>query len=131
MLKRLFFVLVFFILIHFSFGQVAYCGFDLIRKSTPDYKQTEEKVNQQLYQQAVNQSAYKTTTQNVLYVPVVVHIIHQYGPENIADTTVVAAIDQLNMRFQNAAPYTTLQVMMFIYNFALLPLTRKEMPPPE
>ena len=105
MLKRLFFVLVFFILIHFSFGQVAYCGFDLIRKSTPDYKQTEEKVNQQLYQQAVNQSAYKTTTQNVLYVPVVVHIIHQYGPENIADTTVVAAIDQLNMRFQNAAPY--------------------------
>jgi len=69
MLKRLFFVLVFFILIHFSFGQVAYCGFDLIRKSTPDYKQTEEKVNQQLYQQAVNQSAYKTTTQMFFMFP--------------------------------------------------------------
>jgi len=105
MLKRQFFVTVFFILINCSFGQVISCGFDIIRKSTPDYQQQEENVNQQLYQQAVNASRFKSATLNVLYVPVVVHIIHQYGPENIADTTVVAAIDRMNLRFQNAAPY--------------------------
>lgn len=35
----------------------------------------------------------------------VVHIIHENGPENISDTVVISAINQLNLRFQNASPY--------------------------
>jgi hypothetical protein len=38
-------------------------------------------------------------------IPVVVHVIHQGGPENIAVAQIQTAIDQLNDAFANAGPY--------------------------
>lgn len=46
-------------------------------------------------------------------VPVVVHIIHNYGPENISDAQVVSAINVLNEDFNATSPDTSSVVASF------------------
>jgi len=41
----------------------------------------------------------------VYTLPVVFHIMHNNGPENVDDTIIQHAVDELNLRFQNSAPY--------------------------
>lgn len=40
-------------------------------------------------------------------IPIVFHILHTYGPENISDATVIAALDQVNKDFRKLSPDTT------------------------
>jgi hypothetical protein len=83
------------------------CGFDRLQQqwqSDPAFRQKEKQLNQQLYEKAQRFSNQRDL-QTVLTIPVVVHIIHQNGVENLTDPQVQAGIDQLNLRFQNAAPY--------------------------
>lgn len=39
-------------------------------------------------------------------IPVVFHVVHDNGPENVPDSILQLALEQVNLRFQNAAPYT-------------------------
>ncbi len=91
-----------------AFAQQSFCGFDnLIQQLNADgaNRQKEDNVNRILYEQAVHSFSGLKTSQTILEIPIVVHIVHEGGSENISDSIVLAAIDQLNLRFQNASPY--------------------------
>lgn len=109
MQKKLFFFFLFtFGIAHEAFSQTNTCGFDFMRQQQNTNvvnKQKEAKTNSILYERALNPLVRNKFSQFPLQIPVVVHIIHQNGPENISDSIVIAAINQLNLRFQNAAPY--------------------------
>ena len=78
------------------------CGFDALRAKDETVLQKEAVINNILYDQAL---AAKLQAKTTLTIPVVVHIIHQNGPENIADSTVINVLDEANLRFANAAPF--------------------------
>ncbi|MEO5572085.1 MAG: M43 family zinc metalloprotease [Bacteroidia bacterium] len=89
-----------------SHAQQFSCGFDYLKQyQNPEQKQKEENANNFLYERALGSISNLKSQQTILQIPVVFHIVHQGGMENISDSTVIAAIDQLNLRFQNAAPY--------------------------
>jgi hypothetical protein len=103
--KTIFFTTLVIFLINIAFAQIPLCGFDLLRPVDAAFRQKEEQFNLALYQKAIQVSLNQKSPQSVYHIPVVVHIIHQNGPENLSDSTVNAAIQQLNLRFQNVAPY--------------------------
>ena len=105
MLKKLFFF-IFLITSLNAIAQPFSCGFDYLKQQqNPVLNERADVINHILYNRAINKNSNLKQQQAVLQVPVVVHIVHQGGMENIPDTTVMAAIDQLNLRFQNAPPY--------------------------
>ncbi|WNJ18161.1 M43 family zinc metalloprotease [Pontibacter sp. G13] len=53
--------------------------------------------------QRISQSSF--TRSGTMTIPVVVHIIHQNGAENIPNSQVFTALDHLNEAFQNVGPY--------------------------
>ena len=88
----------------FSFSQNnPWCGVDNIYKKLlnehPIYKTKTHKYEKywQNYSKAQKKIASDTT---ILIVPVVVHIIHNNGPENIPDSVVYEQIDVLNEDFR-------------------------------
>ena len=94
---------------HISTSQNNFCGFDGTRNKMASSKivvnKTEQQVNNLLYNSEINQIRVGNRPQNTVTIPVVIHIVHQNGVENLADTQVVNVINQLNLRFQNAAPF--------------------------
>lgn len=92
------------VIINSAFGQVISCGFDYYRQFAPDYQQKEERMNQVLFQRTLTQYNDQATRPTIT-IPVVVHIIHQNGAENISDAEVIAGIEEMNLRFRNEAPY--------------------------
>jgi hypothetical protein len=76
-----------------------FCGFDDLHLL---HTEQEEHCNQRITDQLLEGSL---RTGEVLVVPVVVHIIHNNGPENIADEAVVEAIEYLNDAFSNNGYY--------------------------
>jgi hypothetical protein len=105
MLKKILFTSLLFACFTYTFGQVISCGFDFARQLYPENKVKEDKVNQLLYQKTIDNVSNKTKAKSIVYVPVVVHVIHQNGVENISDASIISGINQMNLRFQNAAPY--------------------------
>jgi hypothetical protein len=91
------------------FAQQPPCAFDAVRKikfnSDAAYRLQEEKVNRLLYNQGISANTGNKNSSVPLQIPVVVHVVHQNGAENISDSLIVAAIDQLNLRYQNVAPF--------------------------
>ncbi len=84
------------------------CGFDSAKallNDNPAYQDQEKQINRIYFEQAIKRISGQKTSQTPLQIPIVVHVVHQNGPENISDSLIIAAIDQLNLRFQNAAPY--------------------------
>lgn len=84
------------------------CGFDGAAnalRSNPVFKEQEEKINHLLYEEALQFTNQNKQPGVPLEIPVAVHIVHQNGAENISDSLVTAAITELNLRFQNAAPW--------------------------
>ncbi len=70
------------------------CGFD---KYVKQYAQSIEQSNALITANSGSSRQYKTTSSNdVKIIPVVVHIIHNGGPENISDAQVQSQIDALN-----------------------------------
>lgn len=103
------------ILFHFLFlifisgpvlAQVSLCGTDdfLRTESLQNQKWAvaEQKMNNLLYQSQINSAG---TGRSLYTIPVVFHVIHQNGPENIPDSMLQREIDILNLRFQNAGNY--------------------------
>lgn len=90
------------------FGQTPFCGFDKIKnsmlESSPEMRMKEEQMNVAIYESIIQNKNVRNTG-GTLIIPIVFHIMHNNGPENIADSVVVNALTELNLRFQNAAPY--------------------------
>lgn len=63
----------------------------------------EGQFNREIQKILRNQAGNKATT--LREIPVVVHIVHQNGPENISATQVQTAIQQLNESFSNSGAY--------------------------
>lgn len=78
------------------------CGFDLLRGIKDEKLKTEEFESRMYVEQLLHKASDNETT---LIVPVVVHIIHNNGPENIGDAQVLQAIDHLNQAFSNIGFY--------------------------
>ena len=64
----------------------------------PDYRNRMREMNDYLYQKTQQSSVYRQSN-TVLTIPVVVHIIHNNGPENISNAQVNTAIQYLNQAF--------------------------------
>ncbi len=92
-----------------AIAQQMHCGYDEMRttqvSAEPQLKQQEDAINKLIYSKAVAKTKDSKSNRTVYYVPMVVHITHYNGPENISDSLVIAGINELNLRFQNAAPY--------------------------
>lgn len=81
------------------------CGSSLLYKSKDS---TRIKMDLTYYQNSLNlkNNTSRITSQGLVYsIPVVVHVIHDNGSENISDQQVLTAIDLLNKGFQGKAPY--------------------------
>ena len=92
----------------FSGSNATSCGTTEIMnrffQKNPKYRQLDQQIEQQLL------NYYKSgrkilRTQSVVTLPVVVHIIHNNGPENISDARVLAGIQHLNEAFANTGYY--------------------------
>jgi PKD repeat protein len=85
------------------------CGFDLVRekaiKESPMAAYKEELSNQLINNCLINNFSRNIISGGTIVIPIVVHIIHVNGPENISDAAVISGINQLNERFQNAGAY--------------------------
>lgn len=87
-----------------------FCGSDLVRllaMQHPEWQQRHNLQEQQAYEYFKNKSAQSSGKPGVQVVtlPVVVHIIHDNGAENIPDAKVLAGIQQLNEAFANSNYY--------------------------
>ena len=70
----------------------------------PYYKTLDRQIEQQLLQYK-RSGQRPASTQSVVNLPVVVHIIHNNGPENISNARVLAGIQHLNEAFANIGYY--------------------------
>jgi gliding motility-associated-like protein len=94
------------------FGQTNSCGQQEVMKEfyhkQPAYKQLNEQVEQLLYernQKIKSGELIPKAITGVVTLPVVVHIIHNNGSENISDAQVLTGIQHLNEAFANTGFY--------------------------
>lgn len=92
-------------------AQLDFCGTDAFRKAlenhNPGYKQDEAHQNKQLCNYVTTHPATADKGNLIVYtIPMVFHVVHLNGPENVPDSNITNAVNELNLRFQNAAPYT-------------------------
>ncbi len=65
-----------------------------------------EQIEEQIYQHFINRERPRTGAKLAIKtLPVVVHVIHQNGTENISDAQIITGIQQLNESFANTAYY--------------------------
>lgn len=83
-------------------AQGSYCGADVLRDRsfTPELVLEEDALYRSLA--AHDRSGERDV---LLVIPVVFHVIHQNGPENVPDSVIQLAVEQMNTRLQNMAPY--------------------------
>ncbi len=90
-------------------SQTNFCGFDGTRNKMELNKivgnKTEKQVNELLYNSEINQLKTGNRPDNIVTIPVAIHIVHQNGVENLGNAAVANVINELNLRFQNAAPF--------------------------
>ncbi len=87
------------------------CGSDHLHEHlldrNPEYRRQFQESNQRAERVAISQrmAGGKRTSTGTLTIPVVVHIIHNGGAENISDAQVLAGIQHLNQAFNKQPPY--------------------------
>ncbi len=97
---------------YLGFSQV-FCGADQVHQfqmlKNPAYykafKQTEVNYQSYMKKRAALPGKQAKVVGSVYYLPVVVHIVHDNGAENISDAQVLNAISYLNDAFRHIAPY--------------------------
>lgn len=112
--------------IAFSQSNVLYCGTDEMRintlKQNPEIAKAVIKREAQLENftqtfvqnfQANNQAQKTTTTSATYIIPIVFHVIHNYGSENISDAQLKDGIDMLNKTFRKQRADTASIVSVF------------------
>ncbi len=88
-------------------AQTFHCGFDQVHRTMQRDKKLlrrETGIEGLLLEQSLlrNQSANRRSSSQVVTIPVVVHVIHNNGPENISDAQVIQGIQWLNDAYSNA-----------------------------
>ena len=73
-----------------------------LRISHPDRRIKEQQINQLIYENSINGNVSRG---GILTIPVVVHIIHMNGEENISNEMVLQGIGHLNQAFSNSGSY--------------------------
>ncbi len=84
------------------------CGSDIAQEKamrSPSWLQKHRQTEQKSYDFFAQNPPVAGKSVQLLTLPVVVHIIHDNGPENIPDAQVLAGIQQLNEAFANMAYY--------------------------
>jgi PKD repeat protein len=79
----------------------------LLQRANPLLKQQIEKARRSLETHTVQfskQRAQQRTTQQVLTIPIVFHVVHDGGVENISDAQIIEAVKQLNEDFSATNP---------------------------
>ncbi|WP_020539173.1 M43 family zinc metalloprotease [Lewinella cohaerens] len=90
-----------------SSNDLDYCGSNLawqrLMEQQPDLLQLQESLEEAYYQD--QQAASLKTAAPPYTIPVVFHIVHQGGTENIPASSIQLSLDHLNQSFANAGPY--------------------------
>lgn len=88
-------------------AQTIQCGADDFNTQFLSSTEKQHKLSEMNNQLAVylTQNPRGSRGSNPLIVPVVFHVIHQNGPENVSDTVLLAEIEALNQYFSNSGPY--------------------------
>lgn len=79
-----------------------FCGFDRIMEAMYHRDQDTDalyELNHRILARQMSLSTGERVSEHVI--PIVVHVIHQNGPENISDAQIELAIDQMNRAFEN------------------------------
>jgi hypothetical protein len=86
-----------------AYTQVPACGHDAVRAGMSRHlRQAQDRLDQQLAARLARGAAKSTVAGTI---PVVVHVIHQNGNENISQAQIQTGIDQLNAAFANTGVY--------------------------
>ncbi|NNE55657.1 MAG: hypothetical protein HKN32_06530, partial [Flavobacteriales bacterium] len=103
-MKRLF-TLVAFLTLAFSFQAQKYCGFDLLREAHIEaQKVNQEAMDDRILDRILTLRQSKGGGDYV--VPIVIHVIHQNGDENIDEAQIEEGISALNQAFSNSGDYS-------------------------
>ncbi|MDB5255920.1 MAG: hypothetical protein JWM14_615 [Chitinophagaceae bacterium] len=91
-------------------GQEPLCGTDemnreLWKKSSHQLRH--DRAEELIWNQLTNLKNKRTTATGTYMIPVVVHVIHQNGVENISEAQILSGLQHLNDAFNNAGDYTT------------------------
>lgn len=88
------------------------CATDLLHQSNPILQNKQQHLDNEKYQQSFlkkkGNGGSHDTPKSLQTIPVVVHIIHNSGPENISDAQVQNAISNINTKFA-ASPFNQIQ----------------------
>ncbi|MCB0544093.1 MAG: hypothetical protein KDC70_11280, partial [Saprospiraceae bacterium] len=74
-------------------------------QQNPDLRRKQEETEQALYRYLKKRQESAKALPPIYVLPVVVHIIHDNGPENISDATVIQGIQDLNDAYANVGYY--------------------------
>ncbi|MCB0760498.1 MAG: hypothetical protein KDC12_03170 [Flavobacteriales bacterium] len=94
-----------------------YCGFDHFRASAKFSSPGETAVNEKILEALFEMRSRGGSEEFVI--PVVVHIVHNNGPENISDEQVIQGIEHLNQAFANEGPYSSVNGVSIPISFCL------------
>jgi hypothetical protein len=89
-------------------AQHNFCGNSLnslYRSSFADEPHQKEIMLNKLVSEYMQQNVGHTTSGSTVEIPIVFHIIHEGGPENIADSIIINEVNVLNQRFSNTGNY--------------------------
>lgn len=104
-----YFFIFFLVLNQSAQAQYPACGADILRQEMqfqyPGLIVGEQQFNEKIFRVFSGMEPSPDRQPVPVVVPVVFHIMHNNGPENVADSIIQTAVDQLNLRFQNSAPY--------------------------
>ena len=88
-----------------SFSQ-EYCGFDDLRALQPHSHESRAAENDMNHRILDQMNAFRNGQRlGIVTVPVVVHVLHENGEENIPDSQIENAIEQLNAAFSSQDPF--------------------------
>lgn len=94
-------------------SQSHFCGDEAYRtqllKANPALQQAENQGNQLIYNYLTqSRDASLNSERTMLTIPVVYHIVHLNGPENVPDSVIIQSLNEMNLRFQNAPPFNNI-----------------------
>jgi len=109
LLMKHLFIIAFFALLSSSVFSQGFCGFDQLRQKLKETHRIapgqENVLNETLLNHIMAQQTGRGGGEGLLVIPVVVHIIHQNGTENISDEQVQEGIADLNDGYANTGDY--------------------------
>ena len=91
-----------------AFAQARQCTpylTDSVLNAHPEILLQEASMNRDIYRLRISENVNARMNPPVLTVPVVFHVIHQGGPENIPDSIITAALNDVNLRLAQQAPF--------------------------